>query len=326
MMANKKGWLNKWVRWRVVIEILILLAVEAILAGVLICFYSDKDEALAFAQLLITAMIAVGGGYGLILASRRSAKFSEQVDTGQKQLFNEQLGRGVELLTRKEMVMRRTGIRVLEDLAETTINKPEQVELIMRIIHDFVHEKTSSPSKSKGKLNIVIAGGRKKLDIALSIKTILSLYHKVDKSNDPDGFIKLLRFSERHLEGLDFNDARLQEANFRNAKLQGVNFRNAELQKADFDRAELEWADCTNADFLDAKNLTKEQVKVMIFRVGRPPTLPKDLKKNLNKNLCYKWKLPRNSKSGRRYRYFVESKAKWSGKRVFKYLASIRDS
>ena len=308
-----------------VIFLLIALAVAVSLG----CFYtiekiSKKPEV---ARVVVLALGGVAGACGLVLAARRSKKFSEQVDTGQKQLFNEQLGRGAELLTKDQKPMRRTGIRILEDLAETKLKQGlskeniKQAQLIMRIIHDFVHEKTSPPPKNRKKLYTRIAEGRESLDIALGIRTLVSLYNESGKL---DELKKLVQFRGCRLEGLDFNDARLQGANFRYARLQGVGFRNAELQKADFDRAELEWADCTNADFLDAKNLTQEQVEVMVFRVDRPPTLSKGLEKSLNKDLCYKWKLPRNSKSGRRHRYFVESKTKWSGKRVSKYLASIR--
>ena len=355
-------------------------------------FFEVENAGIEPSELLIVTLGAIGAACGLILAARRSAKFSEQVDTGQKQLFNEQLGRGAELLTRKEMVMRRTGIRVLEDLAKTTINKPDQVKLIMRIIHDFVHEKTSSPSKDK-----------ERLDIALGIRTLASLYNEVDKSDGPVGFIKLLNFSWRHLEKLDFRnaelqgvdfrgaelqgadfrnaklertnfrDAKLERANFRGAKLERVNFRGAKLERARFYRAklkrarfyraelqganfvgaelqganfdsaelqgaifigvelqganfidaELEWVDCTGADFSGAKNLKKEQVGVMIFDTELFPKLPKGFKDDLDPKRGYEWKKDQNDKSNRRY--FVGRGAKWSGKSVDEYLASIRN-
>ena len=325
--------IRKIPRWFVSTEtgrFLIFLFVEAIVVGAFFCFHSGEKKDLELTRTFILAMATVGGVYGLILAAIRSAKLSEQVKigqkqavTGQEQLFNQQLGQGATLLADKEKPIRRTGIRVLEDLAETTIGDPKQAQLIMRIIHDFVHEKTSPSLRNRKSLYTKIVEGRESLDIALGIRTLVSLYNESGKLVELE---ELVQFRNCRLEGLNFTDANLQGANFRYAKLQGVDFRNAELQGANFDGAELEWADCTDADFLDAKNLTQEQVKVMIFKVDQPPTLPKDLKKNLNKDLRYKWKPHRNNKSGRRRRYFVESKSKWSGKRVFKYLASIRDS
>ena len=311
--------------------LVIFLFIALAVAVSLSCFYGIKiiRSEPDVARVVVLALGGVAGACGLVLAARRSTKFSEQVDTGQKQLFNEQLGRAAELLTKDQKPMRRTGIRILEDLAEATLKRRlskeniKQAQLIMRIIHDFVHAETSPPQKNRKSLYTRIADGSENLDIALGIRTLVSLYNE---SGGLDELKKLVQFRGCRLEGLDFNDARLQGVNFGYARLQGVDFRNAELQKADFARAELEWADCTDADFLDAKNLTKEQVKVMVFGVGQPPTLPKNLKKNLNKDLCYKWKSPRNNKSGRRYRYFVESKAEWSGKPVVTYLSSIRDS
>ena len=376
-------------------------------------------------QLLILTLGSIGAACGLILAARRSAKFSEQVDTaqkqvgiaqkqleiaqkqadtGQKQLFNEQLGRGAELLANKEMVVRQTGIRVFEDFAERT---PEQIKLIMQIIHDFVHANASSSSK-----------GQKRLDIALGIRTLGSLYNEVDKSDGSDGFRKLLDFSRCHLEGLnftetelqgadfwraklqgvrfmgaqlqgvrfmgaqlkeadfecanlqeaDFNDAKLQEArliaaqlqganlisanlqgvdfwqanlqgvefwganlqgaNFKVAQLQGAQFLDAQLQRTDFNGAQLQWADCIAADFSDAKNLTEEQVKGMIFKVDAPPKLPDGLEQFLDKKRGYKFEKDSNNESDFNY-YFVDSDAEWSGKRVDEwvreYLASIRE-
>ena len=328
-------------------------------------FFAEKNAGDQPSQLLILTLGAIGAACGLILAARRSAKFSEQVeigqkqaDTGQKQLFNEQLGRGAELLTREEMVMLRTGIRVLEDLAETTINKPEQVELIMRIIHDFVHEKTSSPSENE-----------ERLDIVLGIRTLASLYNEVDKSDDPDGFIKLLNFSWRHLEGLNFTetelqganfwgaklqeahfrgaklqganfldaqlqganfkgaklqgahfmDAKLQGANFKGTKLQGTNFIGANLQEADLNGAKLQWADCSLANFSNAEDLKEYQIKGMIFHAENHPILPKRCEQFLDKRRGHEFKEDPDDKSNPR-RYFVKSDAEWSGKDVDEWV------
>ena len=240
---SRKWWwplVSTEIRFLFFIEFAVVLIGAIVAGGLIWCSkgFTTLSDGFEFARLLITAMIAVGGGYGLILASRRSAKFSEQVDTGQKQadttqkqLFNEQLGRGAELLANGEIVMRQTGIRVLADLAERAISEPRQVKLIMSIIHDFVHANASSPSEDK-----------ERLDIAIGIRTLGYLYNEVDKSDDSGGFRKLLSFSSCHLEGLGFKNAELQEANFQSAKLQGANFRGANLQRANFIGAKLERA------------------------------------------------------------------------------------
>ena len=380
-MADKdkiKGWLlspRKWrgllvfisfkfPRWLVFTEMGWFVVIEVIVVIVLICFFGSKEA--EFARLLITGMIAVGGGYSLILATRRAVKFSEQVDTaqkqvkigqkqvdtaqkqveigqkqveaGQKQLFNEQLGRAAELLANEKMAIRQTGIRVLADLAEKT---PDQVKLIMQIIYDFVEADALSSARP-----------RERLDIALGIKMLGFLYNK---SGQKVELKKLVQFTGYHLKGLDlrdaqlqgvgffaaklqgarFHDAQLQGARFHDAQLQGAQFLDAQLQGADFNSAQLGWADCTRANFSDAKNLTEDQVKGMIFDVDRPPTLPKGLEQFLDPMRGYKWERTSDNKSNRCY--FVEpdvdteelEKLEWSGKDVREwvreYLASIRD-
>ena len=349
-------WLGKFPRWLVFTEMGWFVVIEVIVVIVLICFFGSKEA--EFARLLITGMIAVGGGYSLILAARRAVKFSEQVDTaqkqvkigqkqvdtaqkqveigqkqvdtGQNQLFNEQLGRAAELLANEKMAIRQAGIRVLADLAEKT---PNQVKLIMQIIYDFVEADALSSAMP-----------RERLDIALGIKMLGFLYNK---SGQKVELKKLVEFTGYYLKRLDLRDAELQGVEFFAVKLQGVRFRGAKLQKADFTEAQLQgaqflatqlqgadfkganlqWADCMGVNFSDAKNLTEEQVKGMIFEVNRPPTLPKGLEQFLDKRRGYEWKEDPNNESDLDY-YFVDSDAKWSGKGVNdwvrQYLASIR--
>ncbi len=273
-------------------------------------------------QLLILTLGAIGAACGLILAARRSAKFSEQVEigqkqveTGQKQLFNEQLGRAAELLTKDQKPMRRASIRILEGLAETKLKQGlskeniKQAQLIMRIIHDFVHEKTRPPPEKKESLETRIKNGKEKLDIALGIRTLASLY------NESGGLVELeelVQFQGCRLEGLNFTDANLQGADFWDASLQGALFYNAKL----------EWADCTMVDFSDAQSLTRNHVKGMIFLTDYPPILPKRLEQFLSEDRCYEFKEDPDDESNHR-RYFVKSDAEWSGRWVNEYLASI---
>ena len=328
-------WLGKFPRWLVFTEMGWFVVIEVIVVIVLICFFGSKEA--EFARLLITGMIAVGGGYSLILAARRAVKFSEQVDTaqkqveiGQNQLFNEQLGRAAELLANEKMAIRQAGVRVLADLAEKT---PDQVKLIMQIIYDFVAADALSSAMP-----------RERLDIALGIKTLGFLYNK---SGQKVELKKLVAFTGYHLKGLDLSDAQLQGVRFFAVKLQGAQFSNAQLQRTDFNGAQLQgayfydaqlqrtdfkganlqWVDCMGADFSNAENLTKNQVKGMIFKVDAPPKLPDDLEQFLDKRCGYEWKENPNNVSDLNC-YFVDSDAEWSGRAIHdwvdKYLASIR--
>jgi hypothetical protein len=79
----------------------------------------------------------IGGGYGLYLAAKRTKKFAIQVKNSQAQLFNDRLGRGVELLSNDEMIMRSAGVRILEDLGENS--SPQETALIVDILYDFLN-------------------------------------------------------------------------------------------------------------------------------------------------------------------------------------------
>ena len=332
-MANKNkknASPHKILRWFFSLEVkilLVFLVLGILVIDVLIPLRNSEKEDLEFARVLILAMGALGGAYGLILATIRSVKFSDQVKTGQEQLFNQQLGQGATLLANGEVHIRGTGIRVLGDLAERTIGEIEQVELIMRTIHDFVHVNPSPSSGNEGRL-----------DITLGIRTLVSLYKKSGQKTE---LKKLVQFQGCYFARLNFKDAELQGADFRGAdfsvaELQGADFRGADfsvakLQGADFDSAELQGADCTNADFSNATDLTEDQVKGMIFENNKLPILPEDLEKFLDPKCGYEWKKDSDDKSNRRY--FVQpdvnakesEKWKWSGKSVDEYLASIRN-
>ena len=79
----------------------------------------------------------IGDGYGLILAAKRTEKFATQVENSQAQLFNDRLGRGVELLPNDEMIMRSAGVRILEDLEKNS--SPQETALIVDILYDFLN-------------------------------------------------------------------------------------------------------------------------------------------------------------------------------------------
>ena len=361
--------LRKISEWLIFTEkgrFLIFLVAEAIVVGVFFCFPIGESKNLEFTRTLILALAAVGGGYGLILAAIRSVKLSEQVEmaqeqvkigqkqavTGQKQLFNQQLGQGATLLASEKMPIRRTGIRVLGDLAERTIGEPEQAQLIMRTIHDFVHANACPSSRSE-----------ERLDITLGIRTLVSLYKKSGQKTELKKLVQFqgcylagLNFKDAELQGADFTDARLYGSDFRNAELQGVDFsfaklnfikmtwkgahfigaklegahfigaelQGAKLQGVNFKDVKLEWADCTDADFSDAKGLTENQVKGMIFKFDQPLTLPNELEQFLDPRRSYELGLNPDDSSNLTRR-FVESDAEWSKKWVNEYLASIRN-
>ena len=92
----------------------------------------------------------LGALYGLILAAQRQITFSKQVNTAERNLFNDRLGRGVELLSDAKMTMRSAGVRVLENLASGTDADSEEHRLVFDILLDFVRDKAKPPLQENG--------------------------------------------------------------------------------------------------------------------------------------------------------------------------------
>ena len=159
------------------------------------------------------------------------------------QLFNERLERGVDLLTNKDVKMRRAGVFVLGNLAKkaTTENRKR----IMQIIHDFIvtDSQANYAKEKEGKY----MGGRRE-DIENAVKTVIALAqpHKIGRKK----ISFEVSFKEVDLRMLDFSGLKtkpritfalslLSGANFRDAKLNGASFRGAELKETIFEGAKL---------------------------------------------------------------------------------------
>jgi hypothetical protein len=59
------------------------------------------------------------------------------VENIQAQLFNDRLGRGVELLPNDEMIMQSAGVRILEGFGGNS--SPQETALIVDILYDFLN-------------------------------------------------------------------------------------------------------------------------------------------------------------------------------------------
>lgn len=122
-------------RLEVLLKNHVLHSVFALLGFGLIVFIILPEKSSEAIRNLILLMGVLGGAYGIFLASIRQKTFSEQIDTAQKQLFNERLGRGVEALGHGSIEMHSIGIIVLRDL--TLSCSPEQRLLIGDILLNF---------------------------------------------------------------------------------------------------------------------------------------------------------------------------------------------
>ncbi len=203
--------------------------------------------------------------YGLALAARRNETSQKQAETAESNLFNDRLGRGVELLTHKDMTMRTVGLRVLQNLAQAQAEKSDESDLIRLILRDWIFEVGAYRSGNTKRIN--------RFDVAVCAYILGDIV--------PQRKTHTIRFS---LRLLDFRYLNLTRANFQNveftsAKMQGVRLNDVILRGADLTSAALWFADISNADMEDVKGLTQAQLDDMIYAKDQKPlNLPEHLK------------------------------------------------
>lgn len=213
----------------------------------------DSLETVKLILLIIGVLMAV---YTLILADERQEKFSEQVETSQEQvkqfskqvdnaqaqLFNDRLGRGVELLANDTATLRVTGVRILDDLAKTSDHG--QIGLIIKILYDHLKNRGDIRyTENEAGENVPKDRGHRKTrqSVELALKTILTLANTDNISR------KDIIFDELDLRGLDISGV--------TCELPGVIFQNILAQKSNntentkFIRTQLKEAIFKNCDF-----------------------------------------------------------------------------
>ena len=171
----------------------------------------------------------IGAGYGLYLAAKRTEKFATQVENSQAQLFNDRLGRGVELLPNDEMIMRSAGIRILENLGENS--SPQETALIVDILFNFLN--------SKGKVKKIIPkqGILNKITKLAPISiTETNREERIDIENCLNTILKL---AERL--GEDSADSELMNLDLRKLKLTsgGMSFFHLNMINCDLTEAQI---------------------------------------------------------------------------------------
>lgn len=92
------------------------------------------NEPVGFIRTAVLTIGALGGAYGLVITARRQSVLEKQTQQGQDQLFNDRLGRGVEMLAHDSMAIRVAGIKVLEDLALTS----KKSDIIKNILDSYL--------------------------------------------------------------------------------------------------------------------------------------------------------------------------------------------
>ena len=218
----------------------------AIVASYFIYLFTCGEPASDVVRNMILATGGIGGFYALIIAKKRQDRFEEQVTLGQEQhkldqkqfnianqqMFNERLGRGVELLSNSEVLFRLAGIRVLNDLLQSS--NEEQQKLIIQILTDFLHSK--SPLRFGVDQSSITTPRSNKLDIELTVRILMeftSEYNKIEFTQDGSPSLRdsqiQISFDRLDLSGLDFSNTKFSNANFSNSKLDDCNFSRSKI-------------------------------------------------------------------------------------------------
>ena len=328
-----------WSVW--MIAIVLLVIVIMLISGVSI---NTLGTDITRNAILLAGVL--GGAYGLDLATRRQETF-------QAQLFNEQLGRGVELTANDNLSMRTAGLRVLDNLAASIEQDNEDnKELILYIISDLIREKCIP-----AKLGAPIPQRADMLDLQLAIEILLRIQHDINNTEDLLAGLNLqeLDFSYKELDSANFSHARLDAVNFQWARLDGVRMRYARLNKINFSLANLENANffhtkfkdtklsCTKlymatlrharldgVDFEDAEltgadfsgtnlysvtNLSQDQIDTIIYNDNNlPRNVPKNLKLPARAFICER------ASDGKPIYKFVKSSEPWSEQPVNEWI------
>ncbi len=191
----------------------------------------------------------------IILAITGWAIYS-QFEVAKRSQFNDQLGRGAELLAHQELPARVSGVRILEDLGKSVAADSAENKLVSDILLDFVREKAAPPLKNDGTPYASFEEWptpkprEKRRDIEMAIKALGEIV-----PDDADVRRKYLNFSRLDLRILGLSDTNLKSANLIGANLQRANLKDAQLQGANLSGANLHSARLRGANLEGASLL-----------------------------------------------------------------------
>ena len=267
---------------------LILLAV---IACILIFSFSDKPPSDETIRNIILALGGIGGFYALIIAKKRQDRFEEQVRQNhvtlkaqQRQNFNDQLGRAVEMLANQDQTsIRMAGVRILQELGKSSNIKRKQ--LVKEILVDYIHEKASLDNPQRHP-------HRKEIEIAIT--AISSI-----KSNIYTKFTKLdfnyCSFEDIEFQNFGFVRCEMKKViftcvNFINCQFEFIDCTESRLNEIYFKNTNLFIIDLTKADLIGVYGLDQKIFDGVIYEKGRPPSFIIDsLSLKINKDQQFIW-------------------------------------
>ncbi|NCG10223.1 MAG: hypothetical protein GWP33_03875 [Alphaproteobacteria bacterium] len=199
---------------------------------------------------LIFALGAVGAIYGLILSARTLEKFSHQVETSEKNLFNDRLSRAVEALGHKKIAVRNSGLWLLHNLGNETPQNSDDRQIIVDILHGYIRDRAVMPSRDEDGNLLNALSSKERTDIKLAIKILFDHVPSDSRREYPLDRLDLrdLDLSEFDLQNVDMFNANLEGTFLISANLEGALFYKANLRNAYLWGAELKKADLSNAE------------------------------------------------------------------------------
>lgn len=286
------------------------------------CFLKDRETI----GLVIDVLTFVVGLLALWLFYLRNLSFEKQVETAEKNLFNDRLSRGIEALGHDGLAIRNSGLRLLHNLGNEAQEDSRERNLVVQILHGFIRDRAMMPQKDENGALPEPEAPEKRVDIVLGIKLLFDLtpqnerpmfpFHNLKISLDRLDLSGLDFYPSMDLKGANFYFSNLQNAYFFMANLTGAAFGESNLRKAifssDLEMANFYLADVSDANFQGSRNLTQEQLNFMVYQVGCPPLLRIEIK--VPKNRAYEWAENQNGQMCRRFVHndeWIESHTPW---------------
>lgn len=245
--------------------------------SVFFAFYSilfNPEDHFEILRLLVLILGGLGAFYGLIIASRRQDRFEKQTNYAQRQVFNDQLGRAVEMLANQDQTsIRMAGIRIMQELGKSSNQKRKQ--LVKNILVDFIHEKASLDNPEPYPY---------KREIELAVIAVTSI--------QTSGYVSFqkLRLNDLQFRHCIFNDihflfCQIKKTHFYKTTFETCRFYECDLTKARFSRSTFKnivdfTVDLTNTDFRYIEGLQPNDFENAYFEENKHPIIFLDNNKN----------------------------------------------
>ena len=244
---------------------------------VLLAFFTilfNPENLFEILRLLVLILGGVVAFYGLIIASKRQSNFEEQVRQNQvtlkaqqRQNFNDQLGRAVEMLANQDQTsIRMAGVRILQESGKSSNIKRKQ--LVKEILVDYIHDKANldNPKPYKFKTEIETA-----ITAVASIQASKGLTFQKLRLND-------LRFKFCKLTDVRFLSCEIKNTHFYKTTFENCGFYECDLTKARFSRSTFKnivdfKVDLSSADIREIEGIEPKDFKDAYYQKDKHPII-----------------------------------------------------